>query len=112
MAMRAAAIELRLLRQFVAVAKELHFHRAARRLAMSQPPLTATIRRLEAEIGATLIERGNRTVALTAAGAALLEEARALSPPGRPRGAGRARCGGGPARDGPAGLCRQRHVWP
>ncbi len=74
----ASAIDLRLLRQFVAVAEELHFHRAARRLAMSQPPLTAAIRRLEAEIGATLIERGNRTVALTAAGAALLTEARAL----------------------------------
>ncbi len=74
----ASAIDLRLLRQFVAVAEELHFHRAARRLAMSQPPLTAAIRRLEAEIGVTLIERGNRAVALTAAGAALLEEARAL----------------------------------
>ena len=74
----ASAIDLRLLRQFVAVAEELHFHRAARRLAMSQPPLTAAIRRLEAEIGTTLIERGNRTVALTAAGEALLGEARAL----------------------------------
>lgn len=74
----AHAIDLRLLRQFVAVAEELHFHRAARRLAMSQPPLTAAIRRLEAEVGATLIERGNRSVALTAAGATLLEEARAL----------------------------------
>lgn len=72
------AIDLRLLRQFVAVAEELHFHRAARRLAISQPPLTAAVRRLEAEIGATLIERGNRTVALTAAGRMLLEEARAL----------------------------------
>lgn len=74
----ASAIDLRLLRQFVAVAEELHFHRAARRLATSQPPLTAAIRRLEAEIGTTLIERGNRTVALTAAGEMLLEEARAL----------------------------------
>jgi hypothetical protein len=74
----ADAIDLRLLRQFVAAAEELHFHRAARRLAMSQPPLTAAIRRLEAEIGATLIERGNRTVALTAAGGAPLGEARAL----------------------------------
>lgn len=74
----ASVIDLRLLRQFIAVAEELHFHRAARRLAMSQPPLTVAIRRLEAEIGATLIERGNRTVALTAAGAALLQEARVL----------------------------------
>lgn len=74
----ASAIDLRLLRQFVAVAEELHFRRAARRLAMSQPPLTAAIQRLEAEIGATLLERGNRAVALTPAGATLLEEARAL----------------------------------
>ncbi len=72
------AIDLRLLRQFVAVAEELHFNRAARRLAMSQPPLTAAIRRLETEVGARLVERGNRTVALTAAGEALLTEARAL----------------------------------
>jgi len=74
----AHAIDLRLLRQFVAVAEELHFHRAARRLAISQSPLTAAIKRLEAEIGTALIERGNRTVALTAAGTALLQEARAL----------------------------------
>jgi DNA-binding transcriptional LysR family regulator len=73
----ASAIDLRLLRQFVAVAEELHFHHAARRLAMSQPPLTAAMRRLEAEVGTTLIQRGNRTVALTAAGEALLGEARA-----------------------------------
>jgi len=69
-------IDLRLLRQFIAVAEELHFHRAAARLNMSQPPLTAAIRRLEEEIGAELIERGNRTVGLTAAGAVFLEEAR------------------------------------
>jgi DNA-binding transcriptional LysR family regulator len=71
-------IDLRLLRQFVAVAEELHFHRAARRLAMSQPPLTASIRRIEAEIGAELIERGRKTVRLTPAGKVLLEEARLL----------------------------------
>jgi DNA-binding transcriptional LysR family regulator len=69
-------IDLRLLRQYIAVAEELHFHRAAARLNMSQPPLTAAIRRLEEEIGAELIERGNRTVGLTAAGAVFLEEAR------------------------------------
>jgi len=69
-------IDLRQLRQFIAVAEELHFHRAAQRLNMSQPPLTTAIRRLEEEIGAELIERGNRTVGLTAAGAVFLDEAR------------------------------------
>ena len=69
-------IELRLLRQFVAVAEELHFRRAAERLHMAQPPLSAAIRRLEDEIGATLLIRGSRHVALTAAGAVLLQEAR------------------------------------
>jgi DNA-binding transcriptional LysR family regulator len=69
-------IDLRQLRQFIAVAEELHFHRAAARLNMSQPPLTAAVRKLETEIGAELIERGNKTVRLTAAGTAFLEEAR------------------------------------
>lgn len=69
-------VDLRQLRQFVAVAEELHFHRAAARLHMSQPPLTAAIRKLEDEIGAELIQRGNRTLGLTVAGQTLLAEAR------------------------------------
>ena len=69
-------IDLRQLRQFIAVAEELHFHRAAERLNMSQPPLTATVRRLEEEIGAELLERGNRVIRLTPAGKALLAHAR------------------------------------
>lgn len=69
-------IDLRQLRQFIAVAEELHFHRAAARLNMSQPPLTAAVRKLEKEIGAHLLERGNKTVRLTAAGAVFLEEAK------------------------------------
>ncbi|WP_372097719.1 LysR family transcriptional regulator [Tistrella mobilis] len=69
-------IDLRQLRQFIAVAEELHFHRAAERLNMSQPPLTATVRQLEEEIGAELLERGNRVIRLTPAGKALLEHAR------------------------------------
>nr|WP_314466790.1 LysR substrate-binding domain-containing protein [uncultured Novosphingobium sp.] len=71
-------MDLRLLRQFVAVAEELHFTRAATRLGMSQPPLTAAIRRLEEEVGATLIERGRKTVRLTPAGLVMLEQARRL----------------------------------
>ncbi|KAG1253209.1 hypothetical protein G6F65_017566 [Rhizopus arrhizus] len=71
-------IETRLLRQFVAVAETLHFNRAAERLHMAQPPLSQAIRRLEGEIGATLFERTNRSVALTPAGAAFLESARRI----------------------------------
>lgn len=69
-------IETRLLRQFIAVAEELHFNRAAERLHMAQPPLSQAIRRLEAEVGAPLFERNNRSVALTPAGSAFLDSAR------------------------------------
>ncbi|EMC2288977.1 LysR substrate-binding domain-containing protein [Pseudomonas aeruginosa] len=69
-------IETRLLHQFIAVAEELHFNRAAERLHMAQPPLSQAIRRLEQEIGAPLFERTNRSVSLTPAGAAFLESAR------------------------------------
>lgn len=71
-------IELRILRQFVALAEELHFGRAAERLHMTQPPLTQAIRKLETELGAPLFERSSRRVALSAAGHALLPSARKL----------------------------------
>jgi len=71
-----ARITLRAMEQFVAVAEELHFHRAAERLNMSQPPLTSAIRKLEDDINATLIQRDNRVLGLTPAGNKLLDEAR------------------------------------
>jgi len=69
-------IETRLLQQFIAVAEELHFNRAAERLHMAQPPLSQAIRKLEGAVGAPLFERTPRSVALTPAGAAFLEPAR------------------------------------
>jgi DNA-binding transcriptional LysR family regulator len=71
-------MELRLLRYFVAVAEERHFGRAAARLQMTQPPLTRAIKRLEADLGATLLVRSAAGVTLTAAGSALYDEARTL----------------------------------
>jgi DNA-binding transcriptional LysR family regulator len=71
-----AAVELRQLRYFVAVAEELHFGRAAERLHMSQSPLSRAIRELERGIGVVLFVRTTRQVELTPAGSLLLERAR------------------------------------
>ncbi len=71
-----ARITLRRMEQLIAVAEELHFHRAAQRLNMSQPPLTSAIQKLEEDLGVTLIERGNRVLGLTPAGEKFVSEAR------------------------------------
>lgn len=69
-------MELRQLRQFVAVADTQSFSRAAEKLHMAQPPLSVAIRKLEAEIGTPLFEREPRGVHLTPAGHAALDAAR------------------------------------
>ncbi|MFC8718221.1 LysR family transcriptional regulator [Kitasatospora sp. NPDC057198] len=70
-------MELRHLEYFVAVAEELNFTRASRRLHVVQSAVSAAIRVLERELGARLLERSSQRVALTDAGAALLPRARA-----------------------------------
>lgn len=70
------ALELRHLRYFRAVVDELHFGRAASRLAVAQPTLSVQIRRLETLLGVRLFARHTRQVTLTAAGQALDEAAR------------------------------------
>jgi DNA-binding transcriptional LysR family regulator len=69
-------MDLRALEYFVAAAEERHFTRAAARMHVSQSGLSAAVKSLEAELHAGLFERTTRRVQLTAAGAALLPEAR------------------------------------
>lgn len=67
-------MDLRHLRYFQAVAEELSFSRAAKRLRIAQPALSRAVQELERDVGTRLIERNRRTVSLTPAGAVLLHE--------------------------------------
>lgn len=68
----------RQLRYFSVLSEELHFGRAAQRLHISQPPLSASLRQLESELGVQLLERSSKRVALTPAGEAFQYQARRM----------------------------------
>jgi DNA-binding transcriptional LysR family regulator len=70
-------MELRQLEYLVAVAEEANFTRAAERIHVAQPAVSAQIQRLERELGQALLDRSRRAVRLTAAGEAVLPHARA-----------------------------------
>src|SRR5687768_3809131 len=67
-------MELRHLRYFQAVAEELSFSKAAKRLHVAQPALSRAIKQLESSLGAQVLERTRHVVRLTPAGAVLLQE--------------------------------------
>jgi DNA-binding transcriptional LysR family regulator len=74
----ASHVDLRRLHYFLVVAEELNYSRAARRLSIAGPSLSQQIKTLERELKTQLFERDRRSVQLTAAGAALIPDARAL----------------------------------
>ena len=71
-------MKLHFLKYFCVLAEERHFGRAASRLAITQPPLSAAIKSLEEELGVQLLLRNSKNVQLTPAGAAFLSEARQI----------------------------------
>ncbi len=71
-------MKLHFLRYFVVLAEELHFGRAASKLAITQPPLSSAIKSLEEELEVQLLIRDSKHVELTQAGEAFLEEARQI----------------------------------
>ena len=74
--MRESELDLKLLRFFVVLSEELHFGRAARRMHMTQPPLSKAIKQLEEELGLKLFERDSKHVVLTPVGQVMLARAR------------------------------------
>ena len=71
-------MELRQLRQFLALAETQNFHRAAELLHIAQPPLSVSIRKLEEELGVRLVDRHPRGVTLTAEGVLAASQAREI----------------------------------
>jgi DNA-binding transcriptional LysR family regulator len=69
------AVTFRQLKQFLVLSQELHFGRAAERLNISQPPLSASLRHLEERLGVKLMERNSKIVRLTPAGTVFAEQA-------------------------------------